>query len=111
MSERLKDWFLTSSDQQKMVFLAELSHEFTIHGRSFALDLTGDELARAFKGLNEFQHMVSQDIAHIGSGSNWHSSEELWQSLQKKASNYGLSAHLKQSLESLALHRKLQTTE
>jgi len=105
MSETLRNWFFAVSDQQKIVFLAELSHAFTIHGRSFVLDLTGAELARAFKGLNEFQHTVSQDIAHLGSGTNWHSGEELWQGLQMKATAYGLSAHLRQSLDSLALHR------
>ena len=100
--ERLKQWLLSSSDIQRIVFLAWLSHELTIHGRGFWLDLTGKEQAAAFHGLNELQHTISQNIGHLARGTNHISAENLWKILEHTAANYGLSPHLQRSLESLS---------
>jgi hypothetical protein len=66
MNEPFDDLFLSSSDQQKIVLLAWLSHDLTIHGRVFSLDLVGEEQVTAFRGLNEIQHHISQNIGHVG---------------------------------------------
>jgi hypothetical protein len=50
------------------VFLGWLSHEPTIHGRGFALDLVGEKAIALFKGLNEAQNTPNQYFS-FGSGS------------------------------------------
>ena len=37
-------------DNQRQVFLARLSHDLTIHGRSFGLDLAGEVQVKSFQG-------------------------------------------------------------
>ena len=101
-TERLKQWLLSSSDTQKIVFLGWLSHELTIYGRCYWLDLTGQEQTASFKGLNELQHKISQDIGHLAQGTNRFSAEQIWESLQQTAACYGLSGDLRQSLERLS---------
>ena len=100
--ERLKQRFVSSSDVQKIVFLARLSHSLTIHGRAFWLDLIGEEQTAAFKGLNELQHKISQDIGHLAEGTNCFPAQDIWESLQETAAHYRLSAHLQQSLVGLS---------
>jgi hypothetical protein len=104
MSEELKDRYLVMSDRQKLVLLAWLSHQLTIHGRAFGLDLTGNQQAQAFKGLNELQRQISQHIAHLGKDSKRYPEDVLWEILHEKAARYGLSAHLKQSLNFVLSH-------
>jgi hypothetical protein len=104
----MKESFLAFSDQQKIVFLADLSHHLTIHGRGVWLDLVGEEQTRAFKGLNELQHKISQNISHLAAGTNTYSGELVWTILLETAAQYGLSAHLRQSLDSLASNRDLR---
>jgi hypothetical protein len=105
MNEPLERWFSSSSDQEKIVFLAQLSHDLTIHGRAFEMDYLGKEQIAAFKGLNELQHGIAQHIAHLAAGTNRRSGDDIWQSLHGKAAHYRLSAHLRQSLERLAAYR------
>ena len=99
MTEDTKNWFLNLEDNSRQVFLAWVSHDLTIHGRSFGLDLTGEIQVRAFKGLNELQHQISAHIGHIGNGSKRYPEDVLWQILQEKAKAYGISNHLTGSLE------------
>jgi hypothetical protein len=94
-----KEVFLALSGQQKIVFLACLSHDLTIHGRAFALDLTGETQVSAFKGLNELQHQISQQIAHLADASDRYPDEVLWEILQEKAARYSISTYLNQSLD------------
>ena len=54
-----KSWFLNLADSPRQVFLARLSHDLTIHGRSFGLHLAGEEQVRAFKGLNELRALTN----------------------------------------------------
>jgi hypothetical protein len=61
-----RGWYLGLADTDKMIFLALVSSQLTIHGRAFGLDLSGEEQIVAFKGLNEIQHQISQHIAAIG---------------------------------------------
>jgi hypothetical protein len=98
----MKELFLSFSDQQKIVFLANLSHDLTIHGRCVWLDLTGDDQISALKGLNELQHQISQNISHLANGTNTYSGELVWRILHGTAAQYGLSAHLRSSLNRLA---------
>jgi len=101
MSEELKARYLGMSDSAKLVFLARLSHDLTIHGRAFGLDLGGNQQVQAFKGLNELQHQISQHIAHLGEDGKRYPEDVLWEILHEKAARYGLSAHLNQSLNAL----------
>jgi hypothetical protein len=95
-------WFSSSSDQHKIVLLAWLSHELTIHGRCFAMDLSGQKAIDAFKGLNELQHTISNDIGHLAKGTNRKSGEVILQCLEVIASQCGLSADLRWSLERIS---------
>jgi len=93
-NDEIRDFYLALTDPEKQVFLAILSNELTIYGRGFSIDLTGDQLTRAFNGLNELQHQISQHIAGIGLKHNRYPDEVLWAILQEKAAFYGLTAHL-----------------
>jgi hypothetical protein len=97
MIEPFDDLFLSLSDQQKIVALAWLSHELTIHGRGFGLDLVGNDQIAAFKGLNELQHKISQDIGHLAQGTNRQGGEDILQTLRGTAAHYGLASHLRSS--------------
>jgi hypothetical protein len=101
-TEGLRRWFLASTDMRKVSFLAWLSNQLTVHGRCFALDLRGEEQTKAFKGLNELQHKISQEIGHLADGTKAMSAEHVWEGLHGTAEHYGLSAVLRQSLEFLA---------
>ena len=70
---------MSLADEQKMVFLSMLSHDLTIHGRAFALDLDGQQLIDAFKRLNELQHQISSQIVGIGTGKEHYSDEAIWE--------------------------------
>jgi len=102
MIEPFDNLFLSSSDQQKIVLLAWLSHDLTIHGRAFGLDLAGQQQIAGFKGLNELQHKISQNIGHLGQGTNCYASEQVLQILRGKAAHYGLASHLRSSFSRLA---------
>jgi hypothetical protein len=95
----LRDWYLALTDSRKQIFLALVSSDLTIHGRGFGLDLSGEEQSRAFKGLNELQHQLSGHIVALGLGRDRYPDDVLWQILTEKAAAYGLSPHLRQSLD------------
>ncbi len=99
INEEARDWYLGLPDARKQIFLAIVSNHLTIHGRAFGLDLVGEIQIRAFKGLNELQHQISQHIAAIGLGRDRYPDSVLWQILQEKAAAYGLSGHLTKSIE------------
>jgi hypothetical protein len=94
-----RDWYLSLPDSDKMIFLALVSAQLTIHGRAFGLDLSGERQIMAFKGLNEIQHQISQHIAGIGAKRERYPDDVFLQILSEKASSFGLSAHLAQSLD------------
>lgn len=93
----LKDWYLGLLDSDKIIFLALVSAQLTIHGRAFGLDLSGEQKSRAFTGLNEIQHQVSNHIASLGMNSKRYPEDVFWNSIGEKAAYYGLSPHLSQS--------------
>ena len=99
INEEFRDWYLGLPDTQKQSFLAIVSYDLTIYGRSFGVDLVGEKQSEAFKGLNELQHQISQYIAGIGLGSDRYPDAVFWQILHEKAASYGLSAHLTKSIE------------
>jgi hypothetical protein len=105
MNEMLKMRFLALSDSEKIVFLAQLSHDLTIHGRSFGLDLAPETQIAAFKGLNELQHQISSHISGLGLGRDRYPDDVLWKILHETASNHRLSAHLRSSLDRLGAGR------
>jgi hypothetical protein len=106
-NKTLFEWFSRCADREKAAFLAWLSHDLTVHGRAFGLDLTADDAIAAFKGLNELQHKISQNIGHLAGGTNSRSAEHIWSVLCETAKHYGLAAHLYQSLGRLGTHRGL----
>ena len=97
--DELRNWYVSLTDSSKQIFLALVSHDLTIHGRAFGLDLSTEQQSRAFKGLNELQHQISSHIAGLGLGRERYPDEVLWQIIVEKAAAYGLSNHLKRSLE------------
>jgi len=65
MSDSPYRWFCVCSNREKISFLAWPSHDMTMQGRGFGHYLEGDVAVRAFKGLNELQHQISQNIGHL----------------------------------------------
>ena len=53
-SNDMRNWYLALTDSDKQIFLALVSHDLTIHGRSFGLHLSGEQQSKAFKGFNKF---------------------------------------------------------
>jgi hypothetical protein len=98
-NDELRDWYLALTDPHKQVFLAIVSHQLTVHGRGFRLDLTAAEQIKAFEGLNEIQHQISSHIAGIGMICARYPDDVLWNILNEKAAFHGLLAHLKQSFD------------
>lgn len=98
-NDELRSWYLALSDTEKQICLSLVSNQLTVHGRSFVLDLTGDQRIRAFEGLNELQHQISGHVAAIGLRHDRYPDEVLWAILNEKAAAYGLLAHLRQSLD------------
>jgi hypothetical protein len=99
LNNDIRDWYLALTDPSKQIFLAIVSHQLTIHGRGFGLDLQGEQQTRAFKGLNELQHQISGHISGLGQGRDRYPDDVLWQILAETAAAYGLSSHLRQSLD------------
>lgn len=99
IGDELRDWYLSLTDSSKQIFLAFVSHDLTIHGRGFGLDLTVEQQCRAFNGLNELQHQISSHIAALGLGRDRYPDDVLWQILVETAAAYGLTRHLNHSLE------------
>jgi hypothetical protein len=97
--DELRSWYFALFDSEKQIFLCFVSHQLTIHGRAFAIDLTGAEQIKAFQGLNELQHQISGHLAAIGLKSDRYPDDVLWNILNEKAASYGLLAHLKQSFD------------
>jgi len=93
-----KDWYLGLSDSDRIILLALISGQLTIHGRAFGQDLSEEKQIAALKGLNEIQHQISFHIAGIGAKRERYPDNLFLQILSEKASSYGLSAHLVQSL-------------
>ena len=103
--EDLRDFYLALTDPDKQIFLALVSSDLTIHGRGFVAELSGQPLRVAFNGLNEVQHQISGHIAALGLGRDRYPDDVLWQILVEKANAYGLSRHLRCSLEAACSRR------
>jgi hypothetical protein len=99
-NDELRNWYLALTDSDKQIFLALVSSDLTIHGREFGLHPPGEQQSRAFEGLNELQHQISGHIVGLGLGRDKYPDDVLWQILAEKAAAYGLTPHLKHSLES-----------
>jgi hypothetical protein len=102
-NDDLRSWYLALKDSDKQVFLALVSNHLTIHGRDFYRYPPETEpkakAIQAFEGLNELQHQISGHIAAIGLRRDRYPDDVLWKILDEKAAAYGLTAHLRQSLE------------
>ncbi len=99
MNNDIRDWYLALTDPSKQIFLDLVSHDLTIHGRGFRLDLQGEQQTRAFKGLNELQHQLSGHISGLGQGRDRYPDDLPWQTLAETAAVYGLGPHLRRSLQ------------
>jgi hypothetical protein len=98
-NDNLRGWYLALADSHKQIFLALVSSHLTIHGREFGLHPPSEQQGRGFKGLNELQHQISGHIVGLGLGRDRYPDDVLWQILAEQAAAYGLSNHLKDSLE------------
>lgn len=98
MSDEIKRWYLGLPDDKKQIFLAFVSNSLTIHGRSFGLDLAGEQQIAAFKGLNELQHQLSSHIAAIGLNRERYPDDVFWNIIDEKAGCYNISSALIDSL-------------
>ena len=66
MKDDLENWYLALKDSHKLIFLAFVSNDLTIHGREFGMHQSEPEQKKYFnglKGLNELQHQISGHIA------------------------------------------------
>jgi hypothetical protein len=99
VSVDLTNWYIDLPDSDKVTFLACVSHQLTIHGRGFGLDLSGEQQAKALLGLNELQHQISGQVGGIVSKHERYPEDVFVQILIEKAAWYGISAHLIQSFE------------
>ncbi|HZS27082.1 MAG TPA: hypothetical protein VFB76_07610 [Candidatus Angelobacter sp.] len=95
----IKTWYLGLPADKKQVFLALVSHQLTIHGRAFGLDLSGQQQIEAFKGLNKLQHQIRSHVAAIGLSEARYPDDVLWNILLEKAAHYQISLHLAQSFQ------------
>src|ERR1700676_5721706 len=103
--DELRSWYMALSDPHKQIWLSRVSYHLTIHGRALGLDSTGPEQIRAFKGLNELQHQISQQVAAIGLRRDRYPDEVHWNILNEKVASYGLLGQLKQAFVSATLGR------
>jgi hypothetical protein len=99
IDEDLNRWYVSLQDSDKIVFLAAVSHQLTIHGRSFGIDLSGEQQVRSLLGLNEIQHQISSHIGGIALKQARSPEDSILQVLTEKASAYGIAAYLHRSLE------------
>jgi hypothetical protein len=99
MSDDNYKWYLELSDADKPIFLALVMAQLTIHGRAFSIDLTLIQQARAFVGLNELQHQISNHCVAIGMNKERYPDDAFLQVVKEKALYYGLSDHLSQSFD------------
>lgn len=99
------NWYLALSDPERLVFLAHLAHDLTLHGRYFGHFVTGEQQTRAFMGLNDLNHQISAHIAGIALAHERYPDDVLWKILEEKAAAYGIANHLKSSIERARLHR------
>ena len=99
MSDDNDSWYLELSNSDKPIFLALVMAQLTIHGRAFSIDLTSIQQTRAFVGLNELQHQLSNHCAAIGMNKERYPDEAFLQVVKEKALYYGLSAHLTQAFD------------
>ena len=98
-SDQLRDWYLSLTDLNRIVCLALVANQLTVHGRTFRLDLTESDQIKAFEGLNEIQHSISGQIAAIGLSDERYPEDVLWNILQDKATFHGLLPHLMESFD------------
>ena len=99
IDDKLKNWYVALPGSEKQIFLALVSHQLTIHGRAFSLDLLGLEQINAFKGLNELHHQISGQIVSIGLNHDRYPDEVVLEILSEKAASHGILVHLKQSFD------------
>lgn len=97
--EEIRGFYLALRDSDKQIFLALVSSDLTIHGRYFGHYVSLEPQSRAFQGLNELHHQISGHIVALGLNHERYPDNVLWEVLAEKAGAYGLSAHLKGSLE------------
>jgi hypothetical protein len=107
MPESLYNWLLSSSEQERISFLAELAHDFTIVGRDFAWSGPAEARVKGLSGINEMQHLISQNIYRLADGTNKYAPSFLWQVLYGKAAQHGLSTCLEACLRWSASRRGL----
>jgi hypothetical protein len=100
--EEARDLFLRLMDSDKQIYLAMLSHDLTIHGRAFTLDLSEQQQLMTFRGLNEIQHQISSHIAALGMGCDRYPDDVVWKILAETAAAHGLGTHLRSSIQRTA---------
>jgi hypothetical protein len=77
-------------ERERALLFASLIHWVTVTGRSFGLDLDGEQLKRAMLGLNEVQHSLSGSLLVLLSKQEFNL-EFAAGAFLDKASGYGIS--------------------
>jgi len=98
-NDDLRSWYLALTNSGKQIFLACVSHDLTLHGRSAGLYLSGEKQARTVLGLNDLQHQISGHIRNLGLGCDTKPDDTFLDLLIDEAGRFGLTARLRQSLE------------
>jgi hypothetical protein len=98
-NNEIRDWYIGLPEPEKQIFLALVMAQLTIHGRAFGLDLPVEQQARAFIGLNELHHLMSNHSVGIGMQRERYPEGTFLEVLREKASQFGLLAHLVQSID------------
>jgi hypothetical protein len=99
MHDAIGSWYVELPDSDKQIFLALVMAQLTIHGRALGLELSLEQQANAFVGLNELQHLISNHSVGIGMRSKRYPDDTFLAILRERALHYGISPHLLQSLE------------
>lgn len=96
----LSSRFEAFSREQKINLLAAMILALTVEARSATIDLSPDRAAYAYKGLNEIQHSVANQLnAFLRPNGNIRPSLIFWDGLQELARHFHLEDNLRSAVE------------
>jgi len=83
------------SADKKIKLLATMIMAITVEARSASFDVTVDQAAHAYKGLNEIQHLIANQLnAYLRPNGNIRPSPIFWQGLEELALRFHLRERL-----------------
>jgi hypothetical protein len=89
------------SQGQRQYAISSLAHQITVSARAaYASEQQGQELAKKLRALNELQHSVTGQLAHLLAGDGrWYSDEDFVGIIFDNARIGGIEPELNWSLE------------